>query len=311
MPRPSVSVVIPTFNRRNTLARAIHSVLAQTDVKLELIIVDDASTDDTQSYLRTIDDDRVIVLTAPRNLGPSGARNHGLHAAKTEFVAFLDSDDRYLPHRLSAPLAAFDSTPQLVCVLSSRVKDVRERRYESSAPDVTLESAAFEWALICDLFPVESSGITVRREPALAVGGFRERLRLTEDREFLIRLARCGACRLLPSILWEKSWTENSLSNQRSLAGRGLLAYFDERPEYLDRFRKVGRYLATKRLAEDLREWHLRTLFSDWIAFRRRGLVDANVIQMALDHWEVRRFRRRMSKREKLTALTGPPAEWR
>ena len=293
------------------MARAINSVLAQGDVEFELIVVDDASTDDTQSFLATITDPRISVITATQNLGPSGARNRGLEAAQAEFVAFLDSDDCYLAHRLSEPLAAFASDPQLVCVLSSAVKNVRKRRYESLAPDVRLEPAAFEWALICNLIPVETSSMTVRREPALASGGFCERLRLTEDREFLIRLARHGAGRLLPSLLWEKSWTVGSLSNQRSLAGSGLLAYFDERPEYLTRFRKIGRYLATKRLVDDLRDRHLRTFFTDWASFQRRGLVDANLIKMTRDHMEVKRFRRTMSKREKLETLSGPPAHWR
>lgn len=311
MVRPAISVVIATYNRRAALAQAVGSVLAQADVDFELIVVDDASTDDTQSYLASICDPRVIVVTAPRNLGPSGARNRGLGAARAEFVAFLDSDDRYLAHRLGAPLAAFAADPGLVCVLSSAIKHVRQQRREDLVADVRLAAAAFEWALLCDLIPVEASGITVRRAPALAVGGFCERLRLTEDREFLIRLARHGAVRLLPELLWEKSWTEDSLSNQRSAAGRGLLAYLAERPEYVTRFRKLGRYLASKRLVDDLRDRHWRTFLSDWAAFHRHGLVGADLLAMARDHREVRRYRRAMSKREALLALSGPPAQWR
>jgi hypothetical protein len=175
---------------------------------------------------------------------------------------------------------------------------------------VRLAPAAFEWALICDLIPVETSSITVRREQALAVGGFCERLRLSEDREFLIRLARHGAVRLLPDLLWEKSWTENSLSNDRSIAGQGLLGFFAERPEYLTRFRKLGRYLATKRLVDDLRDGHWRTFFNDWVAFRRQDIVGFDVIAMARDHREVRHYRRSMSKRDKLASLIESPSSW-
>jgi glycosyltransferase involved in cell wall biosynthesis len=310
MHTPDISVVITTYNRRIEVARAINSVLVQTGIDFELIVVDDASTDDTQLYLKSINDRRLITIAISRNVGPSGARNRGLDAARAGLVAFLDSDDRYLAHRLSAPLAAFAADPELVCVLSASIKHARTHNRQESVPDVRLAPAAFEWALICDLIPVETSSITVRREQALAVGGFCERLRLSEDREFLIRLARHGAARLLPDLLWEKSWTENSLSNDRSIAGQGLLGFFAERPEYLTRFRKLGRYLATKRLVDDLRDGHWRTFFNDWVAFRRQDIVGFDVIAMARDHREVRHYRRSMSKRDKLASLIESPSSW-
>src|SRR5262249_40364561 len=150
-------------------------------------------------------DPRIRVVAAPRNLGPAGARNLGLEAARAEVVAFLDSDDAYRPGRLAVPLAAFAAEPDLVCVLSSAIKFDRAVPREARVPAVKLAPAAFAWALLADLIPVEATSITVRRAPALAAGGFCPRLRLTEDREFLIRLAGKGAGRLVPDLLWEKS----------------------------------------------------------------------------------------------------------
>src|SRR5262244_846873 len=104
---PDISVVLATYDRRHTLPRAIASVLAQDGVRFELIVVDDASHDGTADYLATLADTRIRTIAVERNGGPSAARNLGLKAARAGIVAFLDSDDAYLPHRLTAPLAAF------------------------------------------------------------------------------------------------------------------------------------------------------------------------------------------------------------
>jgi glycosyltransferase involved in cell wall biosynthesis len=308
---PDVSVVLATYNRAACLPRAIASVLAQEGARFELIVVDDASTDLTRNYLASLADPRIRVVLAERNLGPGGARNLGLAAARAEIVAFLDSDDAFRPGRLAIPPAAFAAEPDLVCVLSSAVKHDREVPREARIPAVKLASSAFEWALIADLIPVEATSMTVRRALALAVGGFCPSLRLTEDREFLIRLARKGAGRLLPDLLWEKSWVDDSLSNDWAAAGRGLIAYVEQRPEYRDRFRKLGSYLATKVLVGHLRNRQPRAFARDLARLRAAGLIDANIGRLIRDHREVSRYRKTMSSEAALAALTGPPESWR
>jgi glycosyltransferase involved in cell wall biosynthesis len=307
---PDISVVLATYDRRHSLPRAIASVLAQ-DARFELIVVDDASRDGTADYLATLTDPRVRVIVADRNAGPSAARNLGLGAARAGIVAFLDSDDAFLPGRLGVPLAAFKADAGLVCTVSSAIKHDRGGAREAVVPAVKLAGPAFEWALICDLVPVEATSITVRRDAALAAGGFCERLRLSEDREFLIRLARCGAAELLPGLLWEKFWDEGSLSNDWAKAAGGLAAYVRERPEYAGRYRKVGAYLATKILVADLRIGLWRAFLHDLGALRAAGLIDANVGRLIRDHRDVRRYRRAMSGAAALRGLAGPPAEWR
>jgi glycosyltransferase involved in cell wall biosynthesis len=309
--RPAISVVLATYNRRARLPRAIASVLAQADAAFELIVVDDASSDDTRAYLASLTDPRIRVILCDRNGGPSAARNLGLEAARADVVAFLDSDDAYRPQRLSLPLAALAADSSLVCVLSSAMKSDRGIPREARIPDVTLAAPAFEWALVCDLIPVEATSITVRRAAARAIGGFCEALRLSEDREFLIRLARHGGGRLLPDVLWEKSWSDDGLSNRWASAGKGLLAFVRQRPEYVTRFRKLGSYLATKTLVSDLRCGYWRVFLRDLAAFRAAGLLDLNFPRLLRDHREVRTYRRRMSSREALTSLAGPPEAWR
>jgi glycosyltransferase involved in cell wall biosynthesis len=308
--RPKISVVVPTHNRRQVLPRAIQSVLAQDEPDFELIIVDDCSTDATPDYLASLHDPRICSLRAERNVGCAAARNLGLEAARADIVAFLDDDDVYLQHRLSAPLAVFAREPQVGCTLSSAVKFKKTRTEIALMPELTLAAPAFEWALICDLFGVETSGISVRRPAALEAGGFKAGMKATEDREFLIRLARRGGGALIGEPLWQKYWSDGSLSNEWAEAGTRLLEFMAERHEYTTRFRKVGSYLATKILVADLRHRMFRELWRDLRGFRAAGLIDGNLVRLWRDHREVRRYRRGMRSAKALAELAGPPDSW-
>ena len=308
---PDISVVIATYNRASTLPRAVASVLAQEGANFELIIIDDASNDGTTAYLNALNDPRIVARRAQSNLGPSGARNFGLELARAPVIAFLDSDDAYLPRRLSAPFAALRADPSLVCVLSSALKYDRDVPREARIPDVSLAAPAFEWALTCDLIPVEATSITVLREAAVRAGGFANALRLTEDREFLIRMSRLGGGRLLPDLLWEKFWSNEGLSQEWNKQAAGLIAYVKQRPEYLARYTKLASYLATKILVGHVRDKHYSVLLRDFNALHEAGLVSSNPLHAIRAHSEVKRYRRGMSNAKALAALKGPPESWR
>jgi succinoglycan biosynthesis protein ExoO len=108
--RASVSVVIPAYNAESFLARAVRSALEQTVSPLEVIIIDDGSTDGTVEVARALesDDPRVRLIALGKNGGPSTARNAGFAAAKGEWIAVLDADDAYLPERLEHLLSISD-----------------------------------------------------------------------------------------------------------------------------------------------------------------------------------------------------------
>jgi glycosyltransferase involved in cell wall biosynthesis len=101
-----VSVIIPTYNREKTIGRAIRSVLAQTYENLELIVVDDGSTDNTCSIVEKFDDPRLRYVPFAQNRGASAARNEGLRLATGEFIAFQDSDDEWLCDKIEAQIDA-------------------------------------------------------------------------------------------------------------------------------------------------------------------------------------------------------------
>ena len=116
-----VSVVIPTFNRSAVIIRAINSVFNQTFKDYELIIVDDGSSDDTYESLKLFIDTKKIKYFRQNNLGVSAARNLGVKNANGQFVAFLDSDDEWLPHKLNEQIKYLSNNPDIKIVYSDEI----------------------------------------------------------------------------------------------------------------------------------------------------------------------------------------------
>src|SRR5262245_59433756 len=108
---PLVSVVIPTRNRAHLLGRALRSALAQTLTDFEVVVVDDASSDDPGRAVEELGDPRIRLLRLSERGGAGRARNAGIQAARGEFVAFLDSDDEYLPAMLERQIARLRQSP--------------------------------------------------------------------------------------------------------------------------------------------------------------------------------------------------------
>lgn len=108
---PTVSVVIPTYNRAALLGRSIRSVLGQSYKDFELIVIDDGSTDETSHVVADFADPRIRYLPLPHNTGAGAARNAGVRVARGKFLAFQDSDDEWLPSKLAKQISAFESGP--------------------------------------------------------------------------------------------------------------------------------------------------------------------------------------------------------
>jgi len=188
----AVSVVIPTYNRAEMVMRAVGSVVEQTFQDFELIVVDDGSTDDTVARLQTLSDARIRLLPLPANSGGSRARNEGLRAARADLVAFLDSDDEWLPRKLEVQLARLrDSTDSRVAVAYCPwvTRDhLGGREVPGGLPanegDV-LEPLLRGWN-------VATSAALIRRGALEGVGGFDERLPAAQEYDLWLRLATAG-----------------------------------------------------------------------------------------------------------------------
>ena len=116
---PLISVIIPTYNRAHLLIRAINSALSQSYPNLEIIVVDDASTDDTERLVREMNSERVVYHKNAVNVGSQASRNTGLKMATGQFICFLDSDDELLPQKLELQYEMFRNSPSKVGVVCS------------------------------------------------------------------------------------------------------------------------------------------------------------------------------------------------
>jgi GT2 family glycosyltransferase len=124
----SISVVIPTFNRAHLVKRALASVLAEIGPQDEVIVVDDGSTDDTEAAVRGFKDDRIRYIRQ-RNAGAGAARNRGVRECAGDLVAFLDSDDEWLPGRVAVQRAFMTARPDVLCTFVDYARDFGGRRH--------------------------------------------------------------------------------------------------------------------------------------------------------------------------------------
>lgn len=188
---PKVSVIIPTYNRAELLKQAIASVLAQTYGDFELIIVDDGSTDDTKSVVESIGDNRIKYIWQT-NQQRCVARNAGIAAAEGEYLAFLDSDDLWLPKKLELQLAAIEQCPDAGashgrCMrMGPNLEFLHPQELLVSDTEVRC-CDVHKTLLVRNYFA--SQGVVVRRSLVEKTGGFDPALPHGEDWDMWIRLS--------------------------------------------------------------------------------------------------------------------------
>lgn len=182
-----VSVIIPTHNRRRLLVRTLHSVLAQRDVDLEVVVVDDGGSDDTGSVVRSLHDARVQLVRHSHSRGVSAARNRGIAQATSTWLAFVDDDDLWAPGKLRAQLDALATHPAAGWSCTGSVNiDAQCRISGSDMPPS--DAAVGELLLRQNCIPGGGSGVLASRELTLEIGGFDEALSNIADWDFYIRL---------------------------------------------------------------------------------------------------------------------------
>jgi glycosyltransferase involved in cell wall biosynthesis len=207
---PRVSVVIPAYNHGRFVAAAVHSVLTQTMADLELIVVDDGSTDDTLAVVESIRDPRLRVI-AQRNGGTHDAINAGLQASDSPLLAILNSDDAYEPERLAQTVAVLDREPD-VALVGSHIQVVDAdgtpiavkhgwadlEPWPLPAPERSFRSDSDpRGALLTENYWATSSNFVFRRAHLDRIGPVRP-LRYVHDWDVALRLALLGRLVLLP-----------------------------------------------------------------------------------------------------------------
>jgi len=192
-----VSVIIPTRNRAAMVREAVDSVLAQKDARLELIVVDDGSTDETPEVLSSYRDR--IRLIRQDNRGVSAARNRGVQAARGEWIAFLDSDDLWLPGKLRAQLSFFASHPGLLICQTEEVWIRNGRRWNPKKYHA--KPSGYCFGRLLERCLVSPSAVMMHRSLLDGVGLFDESLPACEDYDLWLRIGCRHPIGLVPEPL--------------------------------------------------------------------------------------------------------------
>jgi glycosyltransferase involved in cell wall biosynthesis len=190
---PQVSVIIPTYNRAWCLRETMDSVLAQNFRDVELIVVDDGSTDATPQLLKGYG--QAIRVLRQENRGVSAARNAGIAAARGALIAFLDSDDLWLPGKLDHQVEFFNSQPDALICQTEELWVRNGRRVNPGKRHRKRGGMIFEPSL--DLCLVSPSAVMVRRELFQRVGLFDESLPACEDYDLWLRVSSRYAVHLI------------------------------------------------------------------------------------------------------------------
>ncbi len=188
-PEPKVSVVVTCYNSASTVLRAIESVRAQTVSDLEIVVVDDASRDSTVAVVEAIPDARIRLIRNDRNRGIGGAKNVGIAAARGQFIAFVDSDDSWVPKKLAIQLDALERDPSRAPLSFSAFW---VHRGESGATVLRRPARRGGWLesiLSGETFSLGST-LVATRTCFEAVGDFDVSLTRLQDRDWTLRYLR-------------------------------------------------------------------------------------------------------------------------
>jgi glycosyltransferase involved in cell wall biosynthesis len=239
---PTVSVIIPTYNRARLLGRAVRSVLAQNYQDFELIIVDDGSTDDTEGLVKNLNSEKIRYLRHRQNKGASAARNTGISSARGEYIAFQDSDDEWMPDKLEKQMRAFAVAPPEVGIIYTGFYIIRDNRkiYRPSA-SITPKDGDILNGIINGEYLVSPQTIVAKRECFEKLGLFDENLPALEDWEMSLRLAKHYHFNYINKPLMQYHIQPDSLSRNKSAMIKSYQLIMER---YSDDFQRDRRLLA-------------------------------------------------------------------
>jgi hypothetical protein len=210
-----VSVVIPVYNGAATIQRAVRSVLEQQLSPVEVVVVDDGSTDDTRRILESFGDTAVRILVNDGNQGIVAALNRGVEAARAPLIARMDADDYSFPNRLMAQADAFAANPAL---------GLLGARWEGDVPGPRPFGPAATRFILHFANKMTHSVVMFRREAFDQAGGYREGAWPAEDYDLWIRMSAQWQVRILPDIVGHVSYGPQGITKQNEQRQRWVAA---------------------------------------------------------------------------------------
>jgi glycosyltransferase involved in cell wall biosynthesis len=233
-----VSVIMPVYNRQDTVKQAIESILEQTYSNFELIVIDDASTDNTANVVRTLTDERIRFYSHEKNLGGSAARNTGIKQARAKWIAFQDSDDMWRKDKLEKQVARIpkqlDDKPPIIYTSFYRFKNGKKEYIPNK--DSRKKQGNIHKELIEGNF-ISTQTVMLAKECLEAVGGFAEDMPRFQDWELWIRLSEKYPFIWVDEPLVDVYYSEGSISSSQD---KIVIAYENILQKHKQRFQKAG-----------------------------------------------------------------------
>ena len=304
--KPLVSVIIPTYNRSDTLVKSVESVIQQMYDNIEIIVVDDCSTDDTKQVVEKLrlKDKRILYVKNNENGGPAKCRNLGVRYAKGEYIAFHDDDDEWHVDKLYLQLSMLISDKNIDAIFGKM-----SRYRQGIFCNQVLQE--FDWYNIKNNFFQEeiknnyvgAPTVVIKKEKFNQIGGFNETLRCLEDWEFSIRMARELRVDFLSTSLIDVNITDDSVSYNKERFIGAWAAIFTK---YYEVSANKGQYLTLMRK-------HLRNEISksdsifQYLQFAKNCLkhkgVKEELISILIDEDEVINYKVQQDVQEKCLKL--------
>lgn len=228
-----VSVIIPTYNRGELISAALDSVINQTYKELEIIIVDDNSSDNTfnvvEKYCNL--DTRINYIKNNKNLGGGGARNIGIKASSGDYIAFLDSDDIWYPEKISRQMSEFQKNPLVQAVFSNYIMS----QYETNEVVANNNSAisCSPSKIFTGNYLGTTSSMIAKKETLIKIGMFDSQLRSCQDWDIYIRLIIAGEIAYVPDLLLTQYYHGKRLSSNGENVIQGISHLIMKMPKYL------------------------------------------------------------------------------
>jgi len=227
-----ISVVIPTYNRANTIERAVNSVLNQTYKPLEIIIVDDGSTDNTRKVIESIKHPLVKYLYK-ENGGAASARNYGVQNACGNWVAFQDSDDLWREEKLKKQVEYFERHLEyelIYCPYEMHYSSGLVKTIPNTKNRQVLEGKVLQYLIIVNT--IGAPTMLINKNAFQDIGGFDEKLRVVEDWNFAVRFAEKHSVGYVDEILVDAYQIDEGVSSNMD-------ATFEERCKMISKYRQV------------------------------------------------------------------------
>lgn len=183
------SVIMPVYNRSLTISKAIDSVLNQSFLNFELLIINDGSTDNTLTVINAFDDSRIKILNMPTNLGAAAARNYGIKSALGKYVSFLDSDDTFETDFLKVSYETMKQTDDRVGFMWTGLNRIEKKIIKKECWKPTFDKNSY-FTFLSSLHIGTNSGITIKKEVFVKCGYFNEKLEAAEDTDFFLRISQ-------------------------------------------------------------------------------------------------------------------------